>query len=137
MNVASGFALTIPVRDGRLDPDRYQQQAIDNYLSTREGKEVIVKFSRPTNRRSLNQNRFYWGIVLAVISDSTGHTAEEVHEYLKTIMLPRKFIAIKGREVEIVKTTTDLSTDEFEAYLERVRAWAKSELGIEIPTPNE
>lgn len=135
MSAANAIDLTIAVSGGQLQPTGYQQHVIDCYLQTREGRDVVLKLSRPTNRRSLNQNRFYWGTVLAIIAADTGHTPEEIHHALKAILLPRKFITLKGREVEIAKTTTDLSTEEFEAYLERVRAWASTELGIEIPTP--
>ena len=137
MSSTAGITLIVPVQNGRLNPSLAQQQAMDTYLQTREGREVAVKLTRPTNQRSLNQNRFYWGTALRIIADFTGHTPEEIHYALKTILLPRRFIMLAGREVEVGKTTTDLSTTEFEAYLERLRAWASSELGIEIPTPNE
>ena len=51
MSSASGISLVIPVMDGKLNPSMHQQQTIDAYLQTREGKAVTVKFSRPTSTR--------------------------------------------------------------------------------------
>lgn len=131
---AHTLTMTIPVQDGRLVPSDGQKRTIAEYLHTRDGKAVEVKLSRPTNNRSLSQNRFYWGVVLTTIAESTGNSTEDLHLVLKDMFLPRKFITLGAKEVEVRKTTTDLTTDEFSKYLEAVAAWAASELGITMPT---
>lgn len=136
MSASNGLNIVIPVADGRLNPSPAQQQAIDTYLKTREGKAVSVKFCRPTSTRSLEQNRYYWGVCLTIIAQETGHNTEELHTAIKDILLPRKFIKLGNREVEVTKTTTDLNTTEFEQYLERLRTWASTELNISIPLPS-
>jgi hypothetical protein len=50
------------------------------------------------------------------------------------MFLPRKFITLGAKEVEVRKTSADLSTEEFADYLRRIEAWAATELGIAIPT---
>lgn len=137
MSASNGVSLVIPVEGGMLRPSMVQQRAMDAYLSTREGKAVTVKFTRPTSTRSLNQNRYYWGVVLTIIAESTGHTTEEVHDAVKELFLPRKFVTLGNNEVEVAKSTTELTTDEFNLYLERIRTWAETELSIRIPNPNE
>ena len=137
MSSASGISLTIPVENGMLRPTMQQQRTMDTFLATREGKAVAVKFSRPVSTRSNSQNSYMWGVVLTLIAESTGHTTEEIHDILKSMFLPRKFITLGNREVETRKSTTELDTTEFEQYLERIRAWASSELSIRIPLPNE
>jgi hypothetical protein len=130
----NSLTLTIPVEGGRLKPSPQQQATIGNYLKTREGKAVEVKFARPTTSRSLRQNRYYWGAVIGAIAESTGNSPEDLHLVLKDMFLPRKFITLGAKEVEVRKTSADLSTEEFADYLRRIEAWAATELGIAIPT---
>ena len=137
MSVATGFSMVIPVQDGWIRPSPAQNQLIRNFLQTREGKAVAVKFSRPFSTRSKSQNSYLWGVVYTLIAESTGHTTEEVHDACKEMFLPRKFINIGNHEVQTSKSTTELTTDEFEKYLQQVRAWADTGLGIRIPLPNE
>ena len=87
--------------------------------------------------RSSRQNRYLWGIVYALIAEETGHSTEELHEFFKSMFLPRTFIQVGKREREIVKSTTDLSTTDMENYLTRVRVFASQELNVFIPLPNE
>jgi hypothetical protein len=129
----NSLTLTIPVEGGRLKPSPGQQATIGTFLRTREGKAVEVKFARPTTSRSQRQNRFYWGVVLTAIAESTGNSTEDIHVVLRDRLLPRKFITLGSKEVEVRKTTTDLTTEEFTLYLEAVRAWAATELGITMP----
>jgi len=129
----NSLTLTIPVEGGRLKPSPQQQATIGTFLRTREGKAVEVKFARPTTSRSLRQNRYYWGAVIGAIAESTGNSPEDLHLVLKEMFLPRKFITLGAKEVEVRKTTHDLTTEEFTLYLEAVRAWAASELGITMP----
>ena len=74
-------------------------------------------------------------MVLTAIAESTGNSTEDIHVVLRDRLLPRKFITLGSKEVEVRKTTTDLTTEEFTLYLEAVRAWAATELGITMPDP--
>jgi hypothetical protein len=68
-----------------------------------------------------------------MIAADTGSEPEEVHDAMKL----RFLLVSKGRLGVTLKSTTDLSTVEFEEYLEKVRAYAAMELRITIPLPNE
>jgi len=46
------------------------------------------------------------------------------------------FVSPDGEVMKSLGSTTKLSTQEFEVYMENVRAWA-AEYGCEIPLPNE
>jgi hypothetical protein len=133
----TGLTLTIPVRDGCLMPSGLQKNAIAGYLAPFNGYAVAVNFSKPHAGRSNSQNSYYWGVVIGWISTETGHTPEEVHAAVKDMFLPRKFVRLGNHEHEQSKSTKELSTDEFEKYLDQVRAWAANDLGIRIPLPNE
>lgn len=88
---------------------------------------------RPRKKsRSDNQNRYLWGVVYKIIANETGHTEEEVHEHMKW-----QFLRKRGGRLETVKSTTNLTTIEFEEYTENIRRFAATKLNIQIPLPNE
>lgn len=89
--------------------------------------------------RSNNQNRYYWGVVVKLICDHTGYSADEIHEILKYKFLsyPITLLAKEKEELYVATSTTKLDTKQFEDYLSRVREWASIKLGVFIPQPNE
>ena len=98
--------------------------------------ELEVTVEKRKLSRSNQQNRYYWGVVLEIISKETGHTTEELHEIYKRMFLPRKLIKYKALEIPVPSSTTDCDISDFHEYIERVRAEAASS-GIAIPDPNE
>jgi len=131
------FKATIAVFGKHLIPTDTQKAVLDEFLAKFEGKAVTVEISKPASTRSLRQNSYYWGVVLTIIAQETGHSTEEIHLAVKDMFLPRKFLKLGSRETEIRKTTTDLTPTEFSLYIEQVRAWASQELKCSIPSPNE
>lgn len=125
------------VKDGSPMLSENQRKTIAAFLEKNEGKYIRVTYARQDKGRSGAQNRYYWGVVCAEIAGETGHTPEECHEFLKAMFLPRSFIRLGDKEQQITKSTTTLTTMEFETYLEQVRAFAATELGIVIPMPHE
>lgn len=90
--------------------------------------------------RSLPQNRSYWGLIVQVLSDELGYPLEEVHEMLKGMFLSEvRFIKTKNglKEIRIPKSTTSLSTIEFNDFMTQIRTWASMELGIWLGEPGE
>jgi hypothetical protein len=129
----NGVTLTAPVAGGKLDLSPAQKETVARYLATRDGKAVVLKLARPVSSRSQRQNAFYWGVVLTTIAESTGNTTEDLHEHFKGQFLPRRFVTLAGKEMEVAKTTTALSVEEFSRYLEQLAAFAATELGITLP----
>lgn len=108
---------------------------IKNHCLPLRGQIVEVTIAKARKKRSDNQNAYYWGVVLARIADYSGYRGKDelegLHEELKRMFLP-KF----GR-MNITRSTSALSTIEFNNYIEDVKRWAVQELGIYIPDPNE
>ena len=96
------------------------------------GKPVKVEVKRALSQRSTSQNRYYWGVIVKMIAEYTGHEPDEVHSFLKLKHLRRG-----DGVIEWTRSTTELDTAEFEAYCEKCRLWALNELNINIPLPNE
>ena len=113
------------------------QEALAGYLATMpENVEVVIKSLSQRNPRSNNQNRYYWGVIIPILSNETGYTKDEVHEVLKTMFLSTH-ITFGKQQYSIPKSTKDLTTIETEEYFERIRTFASLELNANIPLPNE
>lgn len=97
---------------------------------------VDVTVTRHRRPRSVNQNRYYWGVVLNLIADHTGHTEEELHEIYKRKFLPARIVHYNGVDIRMPTSTPDTDTLEFTNYIERIRAEAGM-MGITIPDPEQ
>lgn len=103
---------------------------------------VRITVEQAKRLRSVNQNAYYWGVVIPHIIhmfQDAGQPAspDDVHQYLKErVGKLCKMIETPDGLSFITGTTTNLSTAQFENYLEAVRAWAAS-YGCLIPLPNE
>ena len=53
------------------------------YLSGLEGKRVELILRKQKSKRSDQQNRYYWGVVIEILANHCGYEAEEMHEALK------------------------------------------------------
>ena len=104
------------------------------YLRKFEGKWVWVTVEKFSKQRSLNQNRYYWGVVVKILADEIGYSKDEMHDALRWEFLN---ISEDEKALPTVKSTTELSTIEMETYLEEIREWADTQLDIYIPLPNE
>lgn len=130
------LTITVGVKDGKCQWSDGHVEAIRAYVQPLEGKAVTVSFARPRSTRSLKQNAYLWAAVYPAVSDHTGMTTEDIHEWCKDEFLPRRFVTLAGKEKEIRKTTTDLTIKEFGEFVERIVAWAAQELGVSIPEPS-
>lgn len=110
-----------------LDKPRF-----DEWVKSLSGiVEVVVR--PPRKPRSNSENRYYWGVIIKLISDHTGSWPEDIHYEFK-----RRFLRVGGDDrFPVLRSTTELSTTEAEDYYTKCRVYASSELGILIPLPNE
>ena len=99
---------------------------------TGDGRYIWAMPEKERNTRSIQQNKYYHGVVCKLISDHTGYTSEEVHQ-----ILAEQFLSYEKDGRKFVQSTTKLKTTEFEAYMEECRRWASMELQVYIPLPNE
>lgn len=106
------------------------------------GKEIEVTIRKKRKRRSTEQNRYYWGVVVPLIQSGLKEigefvTIEDTHEILKIKFLRRQRVDENTGEVIFERTasTADLSTVEFLEYIERCALFAAEWLGVTIPEP--
>jgi hypothetical protein len=103
-----------------------------DHVAKFSGQEIAVSVTKWRKPRSDNQNSYYWGCVIELLSEHSGYTPDEMHEALKQL-----FLTDKTLQIPKVKSTTDLNTLEFEEFLSKVRIWASVELQVNIPFPRE
>jgi hypothetical protein len=114
-----------------------RRDLLERHLAGLIGQRVEVLVRLPKNKRSERQNRYYWGVVVQMLSEFTGHTPDEIHDHLKWRFLRVAADAANNRPLVTVRSTAALATAEFEKFLEDVRMWAGQALSVHIPLPNE
>lgn len=101
-------------------------------------KPLRVQVSQHTSRRSAQQNRRYWGYVLTTIRDwiyehsGQSYAAETLHEFFKQHFQPVTVVQVGTDQRIIPQSTTALSVEEFGEFVEKVVAYAVTELGVEF-----
>jgi hypothetical protein len=118
------------IEKGKIKLDNHNRYLVQ--ISRLEGQRIEVVLRKQKAARSNNQNSYYWGVCLEILSNHLGYTADEMHEILKF-----KFLKTVKADMEYIKSTTKLNTAEFEEYLTKIKQWAAAELNCYIPDPNE
>jgi len=119
------------VEHGNLKMDN--QQDFDTSVSLLDGEVVEVTVRKKKKMRTIKQNAYYWGVVIKLISDDTGHTPDEIHEFCKQRFL-KSLIRLKDEIYSTVESTTDLESNGFSNdYIEKIKQWAYEDLNITIP----
>lgn len=127
------------VRKGRLEI-RNRRGMSEQLKRMRDG-EVLITIERKHATRSVQANRYYWGVVVQLLSEHTGYQPEEIHEVLKAKFIPKTLSLAKDNgeivaELVIGGTTTSMNKLEFGDYISRIRQWAMDELDVVIPNPD-
>jgi hypothetical protein len=94
--------------------------------------KIVVTVEPVRSSLSLNQLACLWGVVYPSIASHTGHTATEIHEISKRLLLPPRITKFRGREIKMAGTTTALSEGEMAEFITRVIAEA-ADMGINVP----
>lgn len=95
--------------------------------------ETIVKIVPAQDKRTIPQNKYYWGCVIDYMKDYIGEISSlAVHDLLKT-----KFIPLVKFEDDIKLSTRDMTKTELWEYIEEIRSWALKELNLFIPEPGQ
>ncbi len=108
---------------------------IKQHLLPLKGQLVMVTAEKLRKHRTDAQARYYRGVVLKTIADHCGYRGSEELEALHQEMR-RRFLPKRGC-LNIPVSTAALNTQEMTSYIEAIRDWAATELGIYVPEPNE
>lgn len=118
------------VKEGKLKLVR--EAEFRSLVKLLDGKPVELEIRKRKKKRSTSQNSYYWGVVIPLMQEAFGYpTPEEMHDALRW-----HFLQKRDCPMPTVKSTTELSTEEFTTYIENCRRVA-AEMGVYIPDPGE
>lgn len=104
----------------------------------------MLHITRQRRGRTLNQNDWLWGSVYPILLDGLLDAGweftrvEQVHEFFKQLMAHEQVVNYDtGEVVEIPKSTATMDTQQFAAYVGRLREYAREYLNVTIPEPDK
>lgn len=115
------------VESGKLRFD--DPNSVAGYLKTISGRvDVVIKKYR--KQRSTNQNSWYWACV-TVLSEWMGEDKYDVHYALKA-----RFLGFDTDNPLILRSTADLSTEEFTEFMKDIFKLAMDN-NVVLPHPDQ
>lgn len=115
------------IKDHKLNFGPRLLVKFEEFLHLNEGRYITIELEK--HDRSDSQNKYYW-LFLGVIERETGENATDLHEFFKRKLLPPVFKKIRGEEIRLPASTTELSKADFGEYLDKIAALT------EIPLPD-
>ena len=121
-----------------------EKERLTDFISKNKGKRFVVTFETEKKYRTSSQNSYYWGVVIQEILEGlrgvgydvipgSRQDAEAVHEMLKGMFVEnREIVNEEGIVIELPKSTSSMSKEEFARYIDQVARWASEFLGIVI-----
>lgn len=135
------YEIISEVKNGSLTRNR---NLIKDAIATFEGKQVVIKIEKFKKKRSTQQNRFYYGIVIPIVQNclkEAGHimTNESTHDLIKLKFLKETLFVNEttGEVIERIKSTTELSTSQFMDLLAEINNFTFEYFGVSLPSPND
>lgn len=124
------------VRGGKIHVNARKE--FDEYIIANfEDKKVSLTVAEVKKQRSINQNNYYWGVIIPIASDEMGVTPMEAHHILGDEFLRYEKALSDGRKRTMVRSTSDLNTAEAEDYYTQCRQFMSKEFNCYVPVPNE
>jgi hypothetical protein len=115
---------------------RNQKQVAKDILAS-GWSEFEVTIQKKSKHRSTQQNRWWWSCI-TILSNHLGYTKTEMHEICKYKFLKSEKVNEKTGEVlEYLKSTTELTTTEFNVLIESMIQWSAETFNCVLPYPNE
>jgi hypothetical protein len=112
----------------------FDAKALENQILDLFELEKVKGKANKKEIRSIQQNRYYHGVVLDIICDYTGIAKPLLHENLRDTLIDD---TIGEYGLKRKKSSATLTTKQFEEYTESIRRWAAIFLNVVIPEPNQ
>jgi hypothetical protein len=109
-------------------------------LRPKMGEEFEMRVERLKAARTSKQNSAYWGYIVRPVALACHTPSIDVHRIFKAELLPAEKFTLANPDTGEVRlerdlemhTTTLLSEEEFEHYMEHARALAMERIGIDM-----
>ena len=129
--------------NGAIKMPASKRAEIDAFYRKYADRSIEIKFSL-LPKRSNNENRFYWGVVVQLVMERMNEYGNEwdkkqTHAFLLDEFSP---VDVLGPGGEVIGTkggrSSDKNSEEFsDEYIEKIRRFAAEKLELIIPYPNE
>lgn len=117
--------------------NRTEREVLCEYLQCLpEDKAYDVSIKLHRAKRSTEANALYWKWI-GIIASETGNEREVCHKFFAKKFLGYDTKEFGNERIAIVKSTANLDTAQFSEYMNQVEAFASTELGIVLPSPND
>mgnify|MGYP003394733796 CR=1 FL=1 len=94
------------------------------------GDDISMEVVNKRPKRTESQNSFYH-VYLDLISLSSGHTMQELKQWVKDTILSKGITEVFGTKIRVTDSSAELNISEFAEMMERI----KELTGIPIPDP--
>lgn len=84
----------------------------------KDGENVTLEVHNRKSKRTEQQNKYYWGVYLPLVSKETNEPdLDRLHELFKGKFLTEGIFEVLGEKVRIKRSTTELGVGEFCQYI--------------------
>lgn len=120
-----------------------KRQEFEKAVKNAPDCEVKITVSKLYDKRSNQQNKYYWGVIIDLFrkgwEESQGEkiSMEQAHEILKHECNYSEIVnPTTGAVIRTGNTTTELNTKDYEEYLTRCRNFIWEWFNIIVPLPD-
>ena len=123
----------------------FKKKEIRKCLQGFAGKRIIISLERLYNKRSNQQNRFFHGVCLPILSKGLidiGYNEAKSLEWTKDFIKANCLMVEipnpdSGELMKSIRRTSELTTSEFMDLIADIQRWSMQTLNIYIPDPAE
>lgn len=113
----------------------------DMWLKKNVGKEIKITTETISDKRSNQQNRYYWSVVVAMVKSAINeygnqYSTEDTHEFLKAQFNSEQVEIGNGLYIDMPQETKNLGTKEFMEYILKIQQFSVEVFGLVIPDPD-
>jgi hypothetical protein len=122
-------------QQGRIVFD--EPSTFQNYLKTKAGRKIEVLVRPMRNKRSLQQNAYWWAVPVEIMAEYMGEERTATHYALLGECFGYHWNSQLNRDVPNKGSSSALTVEEFSALIEWCPPWALEHFDVHIPLPNE
>lgn len=141
MKIAKSVTIPVQIKNGKFSSNL---NTIRDIIKAYEGHTIDITFKKRENKRSNNQNKYYWSVIIPIFNNCIKSewdeiwSLEETHNFLKSNCNYEELInEDTGEVIRRTKSTTENSTADQEEYHKKCRRLADEFFNTEIPLPKQ
>jgi len=130
------------IKNGKMEFGKRAEFLTD--ISRFKDGNYTITIERTKKKRSIEQNRYYWGVVVPLVCKELVElgweemTLDGTHnELLKRFNLVEVVNVRNGEIIKTIGSSTEMSTSQIMEYFAKITRWAATDLNLQIPEPGE